>query len=510
MASASTITMLQSAQAALAADAAALEVERETLLSERCALETERERMTTLTVAPGDQTTLNVGGTLLTTNRATLTETGDSLLSAMFSGRWEGSLARDKAGHVFLDEDPELFRRLLLLLRQKKSRFDFGASHSQDPDLVALIDAYLLHDHLWPQIFSGVRVVDDGERVCVVETDIQHRRVTVRGGPPLSAQGVQRGVQRGDTTCPYAFAQLRAAAFGGGAFAAAAPAPQPFAAAAPAFAQPFGAAAPAAFGFAPPFGAAGVNPTQPGANDALVVAMNHAFHSWIHQQPHFEALRSDYAVGTPALPAHGMVEWCVALHALSSGAVVGVISTADNQAPEQRGVEDDLGVHGTGRGRGPRVFVAGRGRGRHGSGRDGDGAGGCPVYGVFVVCDLRPWSGAAPNGSMESQSAGACSIIYGRKLVRNNALASVAVSSQTNFNCRTGSTLRFKMTDAQTGCRILSIAVSDDDMIAHSFGQTQKVACMILPPSQEWSIYVQPMPNDTVVIHHAMESPREP
>lgn len=102
-------------------------------------------------------------------------------------------------------------------------------------------------------------------------------------------------------------------------------------------------------------------------------------------------------------------------------------------------------------------------------------------------------------------------MIYGRKLVCNNALGpSVAHSSQTNFQCRAGSTLRFKMTDAQNGCRILSITVSDDDLNAHSFGQTQKVSCMILPPSHEWSIYVQPMPNDAVVIHDAMESPREP
>jgi hypothetical protein len=507
MASASTINMLQSAQAALAADAAALEVERETLASERRALDTERERMTTLKVAPDDQTTLNIGGTLLTTQRATLTETGDSLLSAMFSGRWEGSLARDTAGHVFLDEDPELFRRLLLLLRQKKSRFDFGAAHTQDPGLVALADVYLLRDHLWPQLISGVGVVVDGERVCVVETDVQHRRVTVRGGPPLCAQGVQRG----DPTRPYAFAQFRATAFGGGAFGAAAPAAQPFAVPPSAFAQPsFGAAAPAAFGPASPFGTAGVNPMQPGANDAHVAAMNHAFYSWIQQQPHFEALRSDYAVCTPALPSHGVVEWCVTLQALSSGAVVGVTSMADDEAPAQGGVEDDRRAHGTEQGWGPGVFGGGRGRGRRGSGRDVS-SGGRPVYGVFVLCDLRPWSGPVLNGSMESQSAGACSVIYGRKLVRNNALGpSVAHSSQTNFHCRAGSTLRFKMTDAQNGCRILSITVSDDDLNAHSFGQTQKVSCMILPPSHEWSIYVQPMPNDAVVIHDAMESPREP
>ena len=60
----------------------------------------------------GDVVTLNVGGTLVCTQRRTLTAARDSLLGAMFSGRWEESLVRDAAGHAFLDDDPVVFASL--------------------------------------------------------------------------------------------------------------------------------------------------------------------------------------------------------------------------------------------------------------------------------------------------------------------------------------------------------------------------------------------------------------
>ena len=62
---------------------------------------------------------LNVGGTKMATKRSTLCQVEESLLAAMFSGRWE-NVDRDEDGHVFLDYNPELFVLVLDYLRAKK------------------------------------------------------------------------------------------------------------------------------------------------------------------------------------------------------------------------------------------------------------------------------------------------------------------------------------------------------------------------------------------------------
>ena len=50
---------------------------------------------------------LNVGGRIFTTTQATLTSVEESMLSAMFSGRY--NLKTDEKGRIFLDRDPEVF-----------------------------------------------------------------------------------------------------------------------------------------------------------------------------------------------------------------------------------------------------------------------------------------------------------------------------------------------------------------------------------------------------------------
>ena len=63
---------------------------------------------------------LNVGGTKLTTLRSTLCQVEDSLLAAMFSGRWEDNIKRDQDGAVFFDFNPQYFVLILDYLREKK------------------------------------------------------------------------------------------------------------------------------------------------------------------------------------------------------------------------------------------------------------------------------------------------------------------------------------------------------------------------------------------------------
>ena len=63
---------------------------------------------------------LNVGGQAMTTKRSTLCQVEGSLLSSMFSGRWDNSMSRDKDGRVFLDFNPTYFAFILDYLRAKK------------------------------------------------------------------------------------------------------------------------------------------------------------------------------------------------------------------------------------------------------------------------------------------------------------------------------------------------------------------------------------------------------
>ena len=63
---------------------------------------------------------LNVGGQAMTTKRSTLCQVGGSLLSSMFSGRWDNSMSRDKDGRIFLDFNPTYFAFILDYLRAKK------------------------------------------------------------------------------------------------------------------------------------------------------------------------------------------------------------------------------------------------------------------------------------------------------------------------------------------------------------------------------------------------------
>ncbi|KAL4458267.1 hypothetical protein ABPG75_013132 [Micractinium tetrahymenae] len=63
--------------------------------------------------------TLNVGGRLFHTTRATLTKHPDSMLAAMFRGDMQAGL-RDAQGHPFLDRDPTHFPTLLAYLRDSR------------------------------------------------------------------------------------------------------------------------------------------------------------------------------------------------------------------------------------------------------------------------------------------------------------------------------------------------------------------------------------------------------
>jgi len=63
-----------------------------------------------LDVKDSDMLEVNAGGQVVRVSRETLTKMKGTVLEAMFSGRWENQLQRDRNGRIFLDMNPECFR----------------------------------------------------------------------------------------------------------------------------------------------------------------------------------------------------------------------------------------------------------------------------------------------------------------------------------------------------------------------------------------------------------------
>jgi len=56
---------------------------------------------------------INVGGEMIRVSRETFTHTKGTVLEALFSGRWDNQLQRDKKGCIFLDVNPTCFRCII-------------------------------------------------------------------------------------------------------------------------------------------------------------------------------------------------------------------------------------------------------------------------------------------------------------------------------------------------------------------------------------------------------------
>ena len=97
-----------------------VESERAKIKAEIEAYKAEKERIEAVNVRDDDLINLNVGGTKITTTRLTLCQVENSLLAAMFSGRWEDNIKRDQDGAVFFDFNPQHFILVLDYLRVKK------------------------------------------------------------------------------------------------------------------------------------------------------------------------------------------------------------------------------------------------------------------------------------------------------------------------------------------------------------------------------------------------------
>jgi len=75
---------------------------------------------------------LNIGGRIFSVKRTTLCQIEGSLLSSMFSGRWEKNLERDENNRVFMDIDPDCFGLILKWLRMLKVNPNAKFPHISD------------------------------------------------------------------------------------------------------------------------------------------------------------------------------------------------------------------------------------------------------------------------------------------------------------------------------------------------------------------------------------------
>lgn len=95
-----------------------LRQQQEALSRAQQELQAEKLAMMQAGTSDADVLELNVGGSILATKRSTLLQAPEnSVLHAMFSGRWDDSIARDQQGRMFLDFSPKLFEKILSYLR---------------------------------------------------------------------------------------------------------------------------------------------------------------------------------------------------------------------------------------------------------------------------------------------------------------------------------------------------------------------------------------------------------
>ena len=94
---------------------------------------------------------LNIGGTVVTVFRKTLTQFNESMLAAKFSGRWDDSLAKDRHGRFFLDHDPHTFLQVIDFLRDNVlDASDGPPAPMPTAKLDRLLDHYGLTFALYP------------------------------------------------------------------------------------------------------------------------------------------------------------------------------------------------------------------------------------------------------------------------------------------------------------------------------------------------------------------------
>ena len=121
-----------------------------------------------------DIITLNVGGTIYTTSRATLTRYPSSMLGCMFSDRLPSAM--DKHGNFVIDRDGNIFRHVLNFLRTSKLTLP---ENFQEYELLAVeVDFYQI-----PELNAALesKISDMGKKKRGNNVVVEKRRLVLNG-----------------------------------------------------------------------------------------------------------------------------------------------------------------------------------------------------------------------------------------------------------------------------------------------------------------------------------------
>ena len=134
---------------------------------------------------------LNVGGQHFTTSVQTLTKDPNSMLAAMFSGRFDMKPSED--GSFFIDRDGTHFRFILNFLRTGKLTLPEGATFTKELEEEAeFYQIQGLIDALSPaKLTVKVGTPDEPFRVSTILTNVEHRKI-LQGWLPKAMVGEWR------------------------------------------------------------------------------------------------------------------------------------------------------------------------------------------------------------------------------------------------------------------------------------------------------------------------------
>jgi len=111
---------------------------------------------------PSDVLSLNVGGTLVSVLRKTITAVPGSMLATRFSGRWDDNSEKDSNGNFFIDQPFELFGPIIDYLRKKRCHTafapplkspeakHFGGDHDKYLDFLRVVEYYGMSQAIFP------------------------------------------------------------------------------------------------------------------------------------------------------------------------------------------------------------------------------------------------------------------------------------------------------------------------------------------------------------------------
>eukprot|EP00979_Chaetoceros_neogracilis_P012632 scaffold3389_cov188-Chaetoceros_neogracile.AAC.7 len=128
---------------------------------------------------------LNVQGTELFARRDTLAVVKGSRLEALFSGRWENQLLRDKKGRVFMDVNADVFKKILEYLYMVKISNDVPPLPSIDESMKDMFNLYIK--------FFKLQSSDDNPSNAPDEEVMQNERDT---SPIQKQRNLMSGMKR--------------------------------------------------------------------------------------------------------------------------------------------------------------------------------------------------------------------------------------------------------------------------------------------------------------------------